>query len=151
MKRATERLEHLRGPGAKWSVLVGDRVADLSNEVSYRFRSGMRGISRAMDEMVEALKTPEEWDNMVRLMQSQVADEVTRVFVAIEEGRASIRAEVATLLQDEHLGLPRPGGRPDEIVTSASCGRARRSTRAAARRPHSRRASPDSAVRKAAS
>ncbi len=119
LKRASERLEHLRGPGAKWSVLVGDRIADLSNEVSYRFRSGMRAISRAMDELVESLKTPEEWDNMVRLMQSQVADEVTKVFVAIEEGRAATRAEVALLLQDEHLGLPRPGGRPDEVVDIA--------------------------------
>ncbi|HEY8548251.1 MAG TPA: hypothetical protein VIL36_24500, partial [Acidimicrobiales bacterium] len=46
---------------------------------------------------------------MVREMQTQVADEVTRVFVALEEGRAAIHHEVATLLQDEHVVLL-PGG-----------------------------------------
>ena len=116
LQRATERLEHLRGPGAKWSVVVGDRVADLSNDVSYQFRSGMRTISRVMDELVEGIKSGKEWDNMVRQMQAQVADEVTRVFVGIEEGRGNIRAEVATLLQDEHLSLPTPRGRHDDAV-----------------------------------
>ena len=119
LQRASERLEHLRGPGAKWTVLVGDRVADLSNDVTYRFRSGMRTISRVMDELVEDLKTGEQWDNMVREMQAQVADEVTRAFVAVEEGRAAIHAEVATLLQDEHLLLPTVRGRHDDVVDVA--------------------------------
>jgi hypothetical protein len=112
LQQATERLEYLRGPGAKWSVLVGDRVADLSNDVSYSFRTGMRTISRTMDDLVEDLKTGQHWDNMVREMQALVADEVTKVFVAIEEGRANLRQEVATLLQDEQLGLAneRAGG-----------------------------------------
>jgi hypothetical protein len=116
LKRASERLEHLRGPGAKWSVVVGDRVGDLSNQVSYQFRSGMRTISRLMDELVEDLKTGEQWDAMVREMQAQVADEVTRVFVAMEQGRADIHAEVATLLQDEHLLLPTVRGRHEDVV-----------------------------------
>jgi hypothetical protein len=116
IKRATERLEHLRGPGAKWSIVVGDRVADLSNDVSYRFRSGMRVISRTMDELVETLKSGAEWDAMVREMQAQVADEVTRVFVAIEEGRTNIRAEVAQLLQDEQLPLQTARGARGDVV-----------------------------------
>jgi len=57
---------------------------------------------------------------MVREMQAQVADEVTQVFVALEEGRASIHAEVATLLQDEHLVLlPAVPGRRGEGVDVA--------------------------------
>jgi hypothetical protein len=119
LQRASERLEHLRGPGAKWSVLVGDRVGDLSNRVSYEFRGGMRTISRLMDELVEDLKTGEQWDAMVREMQAQVADEVTRVFVAFEEGRAAIRAEVAELLQDEHLLLPNVRSRHEDVVDVA--------------------------------
>jgi len=117
LERAAQRLEHLRGPAAKWSAVVGDRVTDLSNEVSYRFRSGMRTISRVMDELVEDLRTGEQWDDMVREMQAQVADEVTNVFVALEEGRAAIHHEVATLLQDEHLVLlpSGPGRRQDTV------------------------------------
>ena len=119
LQRASDRLEHLRGPGAKWTVVVGDRVTELSNAVSYQFRSGMRTISRLMDELVEDLKTGEQWDAMVREMQAQVADEVTRVFVAMEQGRADVHAEVATLLQDEHLLLPTMRGRHDAAVDVA--------------------------------
>jgi hypothetical protein len=117
--QANERLEHLRGPGAKWSVLVGDRVADLSNEVGHRFRGGMRTISRAMDELIEDLGTGEQWDAMVREMQAQVAEEVTRVFVALEGARTAIHAEVDELLQDEHLLLPTVPGRPADVVDVA--------------------------------
>jgi hypothetical protein len=118
LQQATERLEYLRGPGARWSVLVGDRVADLSNDVSYVFRAGMRTISRTMDDLVEELTSGQQWDDMVREMQAQVADEVTKVFVAIEEGRVSIRQEVATLLQDEHLGLTNERAAGDVIDVS---------------------------------
>ncbi len=39
LEEAKARLDFLRGPGAKWSVLVGDRVADLSTEVNFKFRA----------------------------------------------------------------------------------------------------------------
>ena len=46
LEAAKQRLEHLRGPGARWSTLVSDRIADLSNNVMFDFRAGMRQISR---------------------------------------------------------------------------------------------------------
>ena len=104
-EEAKQRLDHLRGPGARWSTVVGDRMADLANSVNFDFRGAMRTISRNMDEMVESLQSGEAWDDMVRDLQSDVADEVTTAFVALEEGRMSIRAEVITLLDEEDLGL----------------------------------------------
>ena len=106
LQRAKERLEHLKGPAARWNVLLGDRVGDLSSEVNHRFRSGMRTVSRTMDERVEALTKGTEWDELSRHLQTLVADEVTRAFVALEQGREGIRADVVTLLQEEHLALP---------------------------------------------
>jgi hypothetical protein len=44
-----------------------------------------------------------------------VADEVTDAFVAIEQGRGEIRAEVIELLQDEDLGLTGGSGRAQAI------------------------------------
>ena len=35
IEQANARLEHLRGPGARWSVLVNDRVSDLTNNVTH--------------------------------------------------------------------------------------------------------------------
>jgi hypothetical protein len=112
LRTAQARLEHLRGPGAKWTVLVGDRVTDLTNDVTHGLRSAMRTISRGMDEWIETLKSGEQWDAMTRELQTMVADAVTQSFVAVEEGRGRIHAEVAGLLQDEHLALPTAHGIP---------------------------------------
>jgi hypothetical protein len=118
LEAAKQRLEHLKGPAARWNVLVGDRIADLSNDVTYRFRGAMRSISRTMDEQIEALAKGDEWDEMTRDLQTAVADEVTNAFVALEEGRARIREEVVELLDEEDLGLPAGAGRARSVDVS---------------------------------
>ena len=105
LDEAKERLEFLRGPGARWSVLVNDRVADLSNEVNHHFRGAFRSISKMMDERIETLTKGTEWDELTAYLQRVVADEVTNTFVEFEEGRNNIRAAVVELLREEHLGV----------------------------------------------
>ncbi|MDO8362242.1 MAG: dynamin family protein [Actinomycetota bacterium] len=102
---AKARLEYLRGPAAKWSVLVGDRVSDMSTAVNFQFRAATRQISRMMDERIEVLKKGDEWDELARYLQTVVADEVTKVFVQLETGRVSVRGEVVELMRDEDLAL----------------------------------------------
>ncbi len=102
---AKARLEHLRGPAARWSTIVGDRTADLSNSVMFEFRAGMRTISRNMDEVIEGLSKGETWDDMVHDLQADVADEVARAFLALEEGRLAIRDAVVETLGDEDLNI----------------------------------------------
>jgi vacuolar-type H+-ATPase subunit E/Vma4 len=101
---AKERLEHLKGPGARWGVLVGDRVSDLSTAVNFRLRGNVRDLLRSTEERLETLKTPEEWDDVVRDVQTAIASHVTAAFVAIEEGATATRQEVVELLKDEDLG-----------------------------------------------
>ncbi len=103
LEAATARLEHLKGPASRWSIVVSDRVSDLSNEVTHRFRGAMRTISRQTDERIESLRRGDAWDQMVRDLQTQVADEVTNAFERLEHGRAAIRAEVLELLVEEGL------------------------------------------------
>ena len=110
---AKARLEYLRGPAAKWSVLVGDRISDLSNAVTFQFRGATRQISRMMDERIEVLAKGDEWDELARYLQTVVADEVTKVFVQLEEGRSSVRGEVLELMRDEDLEL---GQRAREVA-----------------------------------
>jgi hypothetical protein len=102
---AKEKLEHLRGPGARWATVLADRVGDLSTRVNHDFRGLMRSSMRDMDGRIETLKTGNEWDELVRDLQTVVADGVTNVFVAIEQGRLDIRAEIAELLRDEQLSM----------------------------------------------
>ncbi|HAP78297.1 MAG TPA: hypothetical protein DCR14_19715 [Acidimicrobiaceae bacterium] len=104
IERAKARIEYLRGPAAKWSVLVGDKVTDLSNQVTFKLRGSMREIQRMMDERIEVLSKGDEWDELARYLQTVVSDEVASAFVALEEGRAAVRAQVVELLQDEEIG-----------------------------------------------
>ena len=103
---AKERLEHLRGPGAKWSQIVSDRISDVSSDVNHRFRGGLRGVSRGLDQRVEELSTPKEWDDLARDLQTMVAEQVTEVFLAIEAAHHKIRQEVVEILAEENLQLP---------------------------------------------
>jgi hypothetical protein len=48
---------------------------------------------------------------MTRELQTLVADEVTSAFIALEEGRLAIRAEIVELLQEEDLGIRSGPGR----------------------------------------
>jgi hypothetical protein len=105
LEAAKQRLEFLRGPGARWSTIVSDRTADLSNNVMFEFRGAMRTISRNMDEIVEGLTKGDAWDDMVHDLQADVADEVANAFVALEDGRLAIRDEVVATLGDEDLNV----------------------------------------------
>jgi len=109
LNAAKERLGYLRGPGARWSVLVGDRVSDLSTGISHRFRGGIRQISQGMDARIEVLKKGIEWDKVGRELQTAVADQVAEAFADLENGRISIAGEVVDLLQEEHLDLASHG------------------------------------------
>lgn len=116
---AKQRLEHLRGPAARWSTIVGDRTADLSNNVMFDFRGGMRTISRNMDEVIEGLSKGDTWDDMVHDLQADVADEVTRAFIALEEGRVAIRDEVVETLGEEDFAVELgPGSAHDWLDVS---------------------------------
>ncbi|MEM9606395.1 MAG: dynamin family protein [Actinomycetota bacterium] len=111
IEAANARLEHLRGPGAKWALLVNDRIADLTTAAMHQLRSGLRDASREMDLEIETLKNGGEWDDLARRLQSSVADTVARVFALVEDRRRAIRAEAVELIQEEDLRLDGLGRR----------------------------------------
>ena len=110
LEAAKSHLEHLRGPGARWSVLVGDRMTDLSSDAGYRFRGAMRNLSQSMDERIEALKTPADWDEIGRVLTTQVSEALATVFGGLERGANDLRAEVVELLAEDSLELSTAAG-----------------------------------------
>jgi hypothetical protein len=110
LEQAKSRLEHLRGPAARWSVLVGDRMTDLSSDAGYRFRGAMRNLTQAMDERIETLKTPADWDEIGRTLTTEVSDAVANVFAGLERGAAQLRSDVAELLAEDSLELGAAAG-----------------------------------------
>ena len=115
---AKQRIDHLRGPGARWTIVVGDRVTDLSNDVTFRFRDAMRKIVRSIEDDIEELKTPKEWDDIGRRLQAQVATAVADAFVRIETGAADTRDAVLDLLAEDIIDISLPSvGSPIDVST----------------------------------
>lgn len=115
---AQQRIEHLRGPGSRWTTVVGDRIADLSNDVNFQFRDAMRHIVRSVEEQIEQLKTAEQWDELGRRLQTGVATTVADAFTRIETGATGIRDAVLDLLADDigEIRLPSVGS-PLDVTT----------------------------------
>ncbi len=120
---ARQRIEHLRGPGARWTILVGDRVSDLSNDVTFRFRDAMRKIIRTNEEAIEALKSAKEWDDIGRSLQAEVATAVADAFMGIETGSVDIRTAVLELLAEDIVDVALPGIAPAIDITALWSGK----------------------------
>ncbi len=101
LTESTAHLEQLRGPGARWSIVVADRLSDLSSNTGHQFRGAMRSVSRDIEAGIELLKTPDDWDQLARQLQTSVADAVTKVFVEIEGGAQSTRHAVVDLIGED--------------------------------------------------
>lgn len=105
LERTKAELEHLRGPAARWAVVLGDRLAALGADVTYRFKATMRDILRVFEESVDHLRTASQWDQSARDIQRDVAEAVTETFNGLIEGGADIQAEIQALLREDGGGL----------------------------------------------
>lgn len=100
---AVRRLEQLRGPGARWATVLGDRVTDLQASVNHQLRRGSVEVVRSFEERIETLKTAEEWDRCARDLQTAAASYVLDLFRTVEAGRSEVRAEIAELVGADDL------------------------------------------------
>lgn len=105
LERTMAELEHLRGPAARWSVLLSDRLAALGSDVTHRFRASLRDSLRAFEESVDHLRTASQWDQSARDVQRDVAEAVTATFSGLLTGSAAIQAEIQALLREDGAGL----------------------------------------------
>lgn len=115
-EQARVRLEYLRGPASRWSLLVGDRIADLTNDVTFRFRGDMRRIVRTIEEAIEQINKPTEWDDLARVLQTEIAGAVTDAFVRMDRGGEETKDAVVELVAEEALQLPPLPTRAREAV-----------------------------------
>ena len=70
----------------------------------------MRNLSQAMDERIESLKTPADWDEIGRTLTTEVSDAVASVFAGLERGAQTLREEVVALLAEDSLELGTAAG-----------------------------------------
>ena len=131
------RLQELREGSARWQQVLSDGIADLSNQTSFRFRAELRQLGRDLDEQVEQLRTPEEWDELGATLQRRVAELASGLFAdvdrQVEDLAERIRAEVRDELAWSGEGRG-DGGDPvaDLVAAELSLPEAQRGLRAAA-------------------
>jgi GTPase SAR1 family protein len=103
LQAARSRLDHLRGPGARWSQLLADRMADLSNEATYGLRRSVRELQRQMEGRLEEIKTPADWEDLSRELRTATAGAVTHIIGQLEAGADAIQQDVRAMLAEESL------------------------------------------------
>lgn len=106
LEQAKSELEHLRGPAARWSVLLSDRMQNLSAEINHDFRGAMRDANRKVDEGAEEGTREAHFDELASEVQAQVVDAVQQVQERLRLGIVDVQQGVIDLLRDEAPSLP---------------------------------------------
>lgn len=103
--RAGAKLEQLRGPGARWSTVLSDRITDLQTAVNHRYRGEMRTIGREMDERCEELTRGSDWEELTRDAQTRVSESTAKAFSTVQQTWGEVHGELAQLLGAEDVIL----------------------------------------------
>jgi GTPase SAR1 family protein len=106
LETAKAELEHLRGPGARWTMLLSDRMQNLGAEVNHNFRGATRDATRTADEGAEEGSRASHFDKLAAEIQAQVVDAVQEVQEQLRTGVVEVQQAVIDLLRDEAPSLP---------------------------------------------
>jgi len=101
LEGARERLNHLRGQGARWSTVLNDGFATLTSDVDYQFRSKMRALLRELEDELESIDPVRHWEALAAKLQADVSRATEDAFRNIDDGALRLRDEIAALLHDE--------------------------------------------------
>lgn len=105
LEAAKSHLEYLKGPGSKWSTVLSDGVADISNEANHALRGHIRHMTKTMDDRVEMLESAEDWESLASTLQEDVAKAVGDVFSGITTRTEALRSNVVDVLSDDSVEL----------------------------------------------
>ena len=112
LEAAKDRLEHLRGPGSRWSQVLSDVLSDTTGEADHSFRFALRTLSREVDDDIEKIDPGRAWDALAEKIRSRAGSAVDTLFAQVEDGaREAERAVLEWLRSSEGLDLAvgRPG------------------------------------------
>ena len=106
LERAKDELAHLRGPAARWSVLLSDRMQNLGAEINHDLRAAMRDANRKVDEGAEEGTKEAHFEELAAEIQAEVVDAVQQVQERLRLGVIDAQQSVIDLLRDEAPSLP---------------------------------------------
>lgn len=106
LEKAKTELEHLRGPAARWSMLLSDRMQNLGAEISHDLRAALRDATKSVDEGTEEGKSAADYERVSADVQAQVVNAVQDVQQRLQLGVVETQQAVIDLLRDEAPSLP---------------------------------------------
>ena len=106
---AKARLEGLRSSSAKWSQVMNDRIAEVSNEVNFEFREAPRLITRDDDEQLDA---------HTGARAQIVGDVVADLFIGLQQCLYLIEHLVERLGQSSQIVVDAAGFDPSGAIAS---------------------------------
>jgi GTPase SAR1 family protein len=110
LEQTKEKLNHLRGPAARWSVVLNDGFAVINTQIDYQFRSSMRTLLRSVEEKVEESDPASNWEEIGNELRSDVSNAVEETFTRLTNDTAELRATIVALLQDEFAEIDAVSG-----------------------------------------
>ncbi len=105
LARAQQELEHLKGPAARWQLLLNDRWSTLNSDVNHHFRAGLRGVTKMMDDQLESLSTAKAWDDFSAAAQNEIAQVVADTFERVLSGGAQVAEAVFALVREDQPNI----------------------------------------------
>jgi GTPase SAR1 family protein len=106
LEAAKTELEHLRGPAARWSVLLSDQMQNLGAEVNHDLRGALRDAGRQLEEGTEEGTRAKHFEQVAAEIQGEVIDAVQQVQERLQRGVVDAQQAVIDLLRDEAPSLP---------------------------------------------
>jgi hypothetical protein len=99
--KARDRIERLRGAGAKWRERLYDGLQRLEMETDYDLRGRMTRLQTEALEEIEAIDPAASWPVFSTRLERLVDNEVSEVFDALAENSRALANDVAQLFGEE--------------------------------------------------
>jgi hypothetical protein len=87
------RVETLKSAAARWSVTLGDGIADLNSDVDHDLRARIREVTKEADDAIEEIDPADTWSEMEPWLESRVAHEMLANYALLKD-RATALSEV---------------------------------------------------------
>jgi hypothetical protein len=101
LMKARDRIERLRGGGAKWRERLYDGLERLQMETDHDLRARMTRLQTDALEEIEAIDPASSWPVFSTRLERLVDDEVASVFEAMADNSKALANDVAQLFGEE--------------------------------------------------
>ncbi|MGB9359249.1 MAG: dynamin family protein [Acidimicrobiia bacterium] len=106
LNEAKHRLASLRRSGARWTMILGDGITDLNQEIDRHLKTSTRDLLEHSDARLGAVDPAAEWDAACEDLQISVAELGRDVFDSVRTGTETLIDRVTTELSETGLVAP---------------------------------------------